>query len=450
MKKFKYFDLPLYKRVLTVALPIMIQNFITALANLVDNLMVGGLGDEAIAGLGVANSIFFVLLVVLFGVSETFGIYIAQFHGAKKYEMRNKVLSLGVLMTVGLAIVGVSVVLTFKQDLFLLYMDESAPIALGIEYMSIVAFAYLFIAFNISIGVAFRSIGQTRVVMKAGIIAIIINTILNFLLIYGIWFFPELGVKGAAIATLTSKIIEFLILLTILNNNNEGLKYKMFAFLQLKSSLVYAIIKKAIPLSLNEVGWAGGMAIMMALYGAHSYQDLVAVNIAYTVGQLFFVSMDGIGFGIAIVIGHQLGSGDHDNVLTTAYKIYFLGFFLGLIIMILFSCVAFIIPELYNIDQEVKQKATYVMIVMACFFPLFLLNTAFFFTLRTGGDTISILLFDGGIMYLLVIPLAFYIAYYTQLPIYTRYAILQLPEILKVGIGFYLVKRGKWIKNLAI
>ncbi|MGL5020643.1 MAG: MATE family efflux transporter [Mycoplasmatales bacterium] len=444
----KMIDVKFYKVILLIAIPVMTQNFITSLAQIVDNLMVSALGEGAIAAVGAANSIFFVVMLLMFGISESIGIYIAQFMGAKEYEKQKHAFIIGLIATFIVIFIAFIVINVFKDPIIGFYIKDPSVAALCKEYLSVASLSYIFMGINVLIGASFRSIGKPKYAMYCGIVAILINTLLNYMFLNGVWFFPEFGLTGLGIATVIARIVELILLLIIMFNIHVPFMPKFGDFFRIKKTLVKSIFKKGLPLTINEFLWGLGTSTLMALYGISATQDLVAVNIAYTVGNLFMVTMGGFAVAISVIVGQRLGAKKLYGAKYIVTKIYILSFLVGIFITVIFWIIAPIFASIYNISPETEYLTIQVMRIMALAFPLYIITASFFFTLRSGGDTLSVLILDMGAMYILTIPLAYYLATFTDLPVVYRFAIIQCVDIIKFIVGIYLISKGHWIRKL--
>jgi putative MATE family efflux protein len=444
----KMIDFKFYKLILVIAIPVMTQNFITSFAQVIDNLMVSSLGEQAIGAVGAANSIFFVVMLLMFGVSESIGIFIAQYVGAKEDDKQKQVFVIGFVSIMFVVTIATIIINTFSSQIIGFYTDDPVVQELCASYLQIATISYYFIAINVLIGAGFRSIGKPKYAMYCGVSAIFINTFLNYMFLNGILFFPQLGIEGLAIATVISRIVEFILLMFIMYKIHVPFFPTKKTFGQIKKSLIIQVYKKGIPLTINEFMWGLGMALLLGFYGANSTQDLVAVNIAYTIGNLFFVLMGGFAVAISVVVGQRLGAGKLYGAKYIAIKIYIFAVIVGFITTFVFILVAPLFTSIYNISQETADLAISIMRIMAIFFPVYIVTASFFFTLRSGGDTLSVLILDMGSMVLLTIPLAYYLANYTELSVVIRYGIIQCIDLIKFLLGAYLISKGNWIRKL--
>ncbi len=436
------------KVVLTVALPVMIQQFITAFANLIDNIMVGTNGKDAINAVGASGSIFFVIMLVGYGVSNGAGIFIAQEYGSKKFKEMKYTFLISIISAIIMGVLSLLLVSNFKEVLINFFTREESQHILAYEYLRVAVFTYPIILVSMSIAGAYRSCGSTVEPMIAGVIAIVINTGLNYLLINGNLGAPKLGVQGAAIATLAARSIELLILIVIMEKKHMPFRPLFKDIFKIPLSLVKKIAKTAAPLTLNEFLWGLGMTTLIALYGIKSADNLTAVQMAYTTSNLLFVIMSGFATAGSVLVGHALGAWELEKAKSHSIKLIKLALITGFIITILAIILSFITPELYSVSEEIKNNSANILRVMSVYFPVFVVTGTAFFVLRAGGDSKGVLIVDGVFMWLIAIPISFVVNNCLPFGIVLSYLIVQSTEILKLTAILIRYKKGRWLKKL--
>lgn len=436
------------KGVFILAAPVMLQQLISAFASLVDNLMVGSLGKDAIVSVGASNQVFFVVLLLGFGIGEGASIFIAQQFGSKKFHEMHYTFLIGLIFGGLVGILGAIGVFYFQDLLISQFTNEPQQITLASEYISIAVFSYPLILINIVIGSAYRSCGNTVVPMIAGVTAIISNTILNLILIFGLFGAPAMGVAGAATATVISRVLELLFLSIFMQVRHMPFVPKLRDVFTIPFALVKTVILKSLPLIGNEFLWGLGTTTLMAFYGTRSSSDYASIQIAYTTANLLFVVMSGFAVAVSILIGQELGKSELDKARYHSKLLIQLSILTGLCVSIIAVALSFITPHFYDVSNEIQQLSANILRVMAIFFPLYILSTTFFFIMRAGGDVLGVILMDALYMWIIVIPVAFLVINYTAIPIVFAYMIVQSTEIFKCLIGLYRYKTGKWVKNL--
>lgn len=445
----QYFDKVFFKSALSIALPIIVLQLVTSLAQLIDNIMVGTINGQAIAGVGAANSILLVVMSSTFGICGGASIFIAQQYGANDPKKMGNSLAISISIIVGLAVVALTFINVFDQRLLSIYIHGSDPSSVaatqyGMEYLNIMVWGYWLLMFNAVIGSLFRAIGKTKVPMKAGIVAVVSNTILNFLLI------PKFGVQGAAFATVTSRVIEFVILYYCLKYKQTVMTFNIECFKTVKIAQFKQMIAKMIPLATNEFLWGLGTSTIMALYGSRSIIDLASAQITYTIGNILFIGFSGFGVATSVLIGQKLGNNEFDLAVENSKKLLTLGLTVGLIFTVFAQLLAFAIPILYgNVEPVIQVQAENLLRIIGLIYPVSVITVSLFFILRAGGDTLGVLIMDSGTMWCLVIPVGFLLVKYTSIPLYGIFISVQSFEIVKMLFGFYRYRSYNWVKNIA-
>ncbi len=441
-------------RVFIVALPMIIQNVVTSFAQLVDNLMVGSLGEAAIAGVGASNMIFSVVMYVGFGISEGCSIFAAQQYGAKQYDNLKK--TFVIAMYFGLVLCFSAMLFVgFNTDFFIgLFIHGDGAVTtqamqLGIEYTSIALFSYFFVVINIAIGSLFRATGYAKYPVVASIIAIILNTFLNYIFIFGNLSAPALGVSGAAIATVISRTIEFLILIFLIHTTNPPFKTKLIDFFTVPLNLIKQVGIKAVPLTLNEFGWGFGRAMIMALYGARSAEEFAAMQMANTVANILFAAMGGFSVAVSVIVGQELGRGNLEVAKNSAKNLVYLSAFVGLIMTMISIVLVKLMPLFYSsVSDQTMLLAQQFLFVIGVFFIVYMILVTIFFILRCGGDTMGVLIMDSIFMWIIIVPVTYLLVIYTPLSILTIYVVMQLFELLKLLLATKVYRRYKWLHKI--
>lgn len=450
-------DKAFYKMVLAVAVPIMVQNGISNFVGLLDNIMVGQTGTEQMSGVAIVNQLFFVYYLCIFGGLAGAGIFTAQYFGTKDYEgikttFRFK-LWMGFIITLG----AVAIFSFWGRDLIYTYLqgsNDGGDIELALEagesYMRLMLIGFLpFMFLQVYAGIL-RECGETVIPMKAGIIAVLVNLLFNYILIYGHFGFPAMGVNGAAIATVISRFVEIGIVIVWTTMHREKCSYLdgVFSTLKVPMSLAVKYFITSIPLLLNETLWSTGFAFLTQCYSTRGMNVVAGYNIAGTINNLFNVVFFAMGDAIAIIVGQLLGAGEMEKARDTDNKIIAFGVFLGALSGLMAAAVSGIFPLIYKTNPEARHIATAFILVQALFTPqmAFLHNS--YFTLRSGGRTMITFIFDSVFMWCISVPAAYMISRYTDVNAILMYAYVQALEISKVVVGFILVKRGTWMKNL--
>ena len=437
-------DKQFYKMILMVALPIMIQNGITNFVGLLDNVMVGQLGTEQMSGVAIVNQLMMVFNICIFGAVSGASIFSAQFYGQGNHEgvrnaFRFKVVSCGIIAVLGLVIFG-----TNGTNLIHLFLNDGSVAEIAATHEA--GMAYLFvmmigmIPFTVSQVYAstLRETGETIVPMTAGIIAVFVNLMFNWMLIFGIkGVIPSYGVKGAAIATLIARVVEMIVVVawTHVHAEKNIFIQGVYRHFRIPTELMKQIIVKGTPLLINEAMWSGGMAVL-------------AINISTTVSNLFNVVFIALGSSISIVVGQQLGSGELERAVDTDRKMIFFTVASCFVVGSLMLLIAPAFPNIYNTTDTVKGFATDLIRIASVFMPLYAFYHASYFTLRSGGKTVITFLFDSCYLWVINIPVAFLLSRFTEMPLIPVYLTCQCVETMKAVVGYILLKKRVWVNNI--
>ena len=453
----KYFgDKAFYLMVLAVAFPIMIQNGITNFVGLLDNLMVGQLGTEAMSGVAIVNQFQMVYGICIFGVVSGASIFGTQFFGKGEHENLRSTFQFKMIVSIFVAIIWMLVFTIGGKELVNLYLsdDGQSDIVLTYKcahnYLMIMLIGMIPFAISQVYASTLRETGQTIVPMIGSSAAVVTNCFLNYLLIFGNFGAPKLGVAGAAIATVTSRYIEFFIVViwTHLNSAKEKFIIGAYTRCTITKNLIFQILKTGTPLFLNETLWSVGQAAIVQCYSTRGLNAVAALNISTTVANLFNVVFISLGNSVGIIVGQLLGADKKEKAVDTDRKLIVFSLLSGIVIGAIMFVLAPFIPEIYNTNNTVKVLATHILKVGAVFMPVYAFYHAAYFTLRTGGKTVITFLFDSCYLLLVNLSLAFLLTSYTKIPVVEIYIIVQLAESLKCIVGYILLKKRVWVNNL--
>lgn len=460
MKNFrqKYFgDAAFYKMVFVIAIPIMIQNGITNFVNMLDNIMIGQIGTEAMSGVSIVNQILFVYNLCLFGAVSGAGIFTAQYYGQKNTDGIRHTVRFKLWAVIIITILTVLLCTFSGQSLINIYLTGEgsaasiqATMTSGREYMLFMLAGLPFFMITQVYGSTLRECGQTILPMKAGVAAICINLVFNYLLIYGKFGFPMLGVKGAAIATVLSRVIEAAIIVVSVHRNTAKNPFVigLYRSIAIPRDVIRRIAIKGTPLLLNETLWSAGMATLAGCYSLKGLHVVAALNISNTISNLFHISFIAMGDAVAIIVGQILGTGDMKKAKETDTRIIVFAVLLCSLVAVFMFGIAPVFPEFYKTTEEVKQLAVKLIMISALFVPQHALLNTSYFTLRAGGKTLIAFFFDSVFIWCVSVVLAFSLAKCTPLSILWIYFFVQLADGVKAVIGVILVKKGVWLHNI--
>ncbi len=446
-----------YKMVLLIAVPIMIQNGITNFVSLLDNIMIGQVGTEQMSGVAIVNQLFFVYNLCIFGGVSGAGIFTAQFFGQGSDEGVRQTMRFKLWMTAFITILASAVLLAYGTVLIRSYLkgdgtpeDAAATLMYGRQYLVIMLTGLPAFAAVQMYSSTLRECGQTLLPMKAGIVAVFVNLTFNYLLIYGKFGMPALGVQGAAIATVISRYVEMLIVVVQVHRNTGQYSFAkgLYRTLRVPGELTAKIIKKGCPLLLNETLWAAGMAMLTQCYSVRGLNVVAGLNVSNTINNVFNIVFIALGDSVAIIVGQLLGAGKMEEARDTDNKMIAFSVACCTCVAAVMFVLAPLFPRLYHINSEARQLAQYFIMATAFFMPQNAFLHASYFTLRSGGKTIITFLFDSVFIWCVSVVIAFLLSRFTALPVIAVYVMVQLGDMIKCVIGFVLVKKGVWLQNI--
>lgn len=450
-------DRTFYKNVASIVVPVIIQNAITNFVSLLDNVMVGQVGTLQMSGVAIANQLFFVFYLCVFGGISGAGIFTAQYAGANddegiRYTFRFKILTVAVLLALALTIF-----LGWGGNLVSLYLtDTSDPQAVAdtlgysLEYIHIILWGLLPYAVSCCYSGTLRETGETMLPMFASLAAVFTNLCGNYILIYGHLGLPALGVRGAAIATVASRFVELFILVFVTHRHKLRFRFIEGAWrsMAIPKNLARAILRRGSPLIVNECLWSIGQAMLTQLYSVRGLSVVASFNISNTVADLFNVVFLSLGSATAIMIGQALGANEIDRAKREVWHLSSLSVACCLVMGGLLAAVSPFIPHIYNTTEEVRSLASVLLRISAVFMPFNAFTNVMYFTMRSGGKTVLTFLFDSGSTWCLCIPMAAALVYWTSVPVTVVYAAVLSTYILKGIIGMILIRKGVWIHNI--
>lgn len=446
-----------FGRALAIALPMMIQNGITNAVGLVDNVMVGSLGTEAITAVSIVGQLIFVFNLGIFGGLSGPGIYGAQYYGQKNLEGFRRTVRMKHYIGLAILIAGFAAFLFGGEFLIDLYLkgeskdiDPKLTMEIAKQYMSIMLWGLPpFVITQVFAG-SLRETGSAVKPMIAGVVSVVVDIVGNWLLIYGNLGFPQMGARGAALATVIARFAEFAVLVVLMltgKKKHEFLKglYKTFL---IPRSIAGKLVKKSLPIFLNELLWAAAIAFLTQIY-SHKGIDIVAgLNISNALCNLLNVVFVALGNAVGIIVGQTLGASAYQRAKKEAFALMWFTGGVSAIMTLILIAISGVFPNAYDTSAEVRQYATEFIVVTALFFPVQGFLNALYFTLRSGGKTLVTFLFDSVFSWTVGVPTAAILCTFTDLPILAVYTVVQAADLIKVAIGCILINKGVWISNI--
>ena len=446
-----------YRKVFVITLPIMIQQVITNFVNLIDNMMVGKLGAEALNGVAAVNQLMFVFNLCIFGGVSGAGIFTAQYHGKKDTKGVRDTFRAKILIVAAVSLICFFAFVLFDTPLISMFLnggeadiDPVLTLSYAREYMLIMLLQIPLFALTQAYAGTLRETGNTILPMIAGVVAVVTNGVLDYCLIFGKLGLPEMGVKGAGVATVIARFAECLLIvvLTHVKSNKNPFVKGLYRSMKIPMPLVRDIVKKGSPLMANEILWAVGTTFLIQCYSVRGQEVFSAQNISSTLSNLFFCAFIAFGNAISIIVGQLLGAGELERAKDEDRKLIFTAVTLCAVVGLVMASLSGVIPEIYNVPELAKVYARQFLIISSLLMPFNAFVHTAYFTLRSGGKTFVTFLFDSVYVWTVCVPVAFILARFTSIPAVPLFAIVQGLEIIKCVVGFILVKRGTWINNL--
>ena len=450
-------DKAFYKSVLTLLIPIIIQQFITSFVSLLDNVMVGSLGTEAISAASIANQVMMVFNLAVFGGMSGASIFGAQFFGKGDMDGMRHTFRFKLFFGAGISAAAILVYLLFGEgfiDSFLKGESNGGDLALtlksGCSYLYIMLWGLPPFALVQIYAGTLRESGETRAPMFAGICAILTNLAGNWILIFGNLGAPKLGVEGAAIATVISRYVELAIVAVYTHRHSEKYVFIAGAYksLYVPGKLVKRISRTAAPLLVNEILWSLGMTFINQFYSSRGLNAVAALNINGTAFNLFCVIMFAMGSAVSIMVGQRLGAGKIEEARDVDRKLIFLTEVIHVIIGAAVILAAPLIPRLYNVSEEVRDLTRQLLIIVGLSLPIHSFAHVAYFTIRSGGRTVITFFFDAFYTWAVTVVLAFCLTRFTDWPIVQIYFCVMFIDIFKVLVGALMIRSGFWSRNV--
>ena len=434
-----------------IAVPVAINNLLMSSVSFIDTLMIGQLGATAISAVGIGNQVFFLFTLMMFGICSAASIFISQFRGKKDPASIKKTVVTGLALSSLSSLFFIVISLLFPEKVMALFTTDQEVITAGVEYLVIVAVSYLFSSVTFSYGMMLRSIEKAKVPLLASAVSNLVNIILNYALIFGIWIFPEMGIRGAAVATAIARFAESAILVTTVYRSNKEIAVNRDDIKLVTSAFIMRYIKLALPVILNEVLWALGMTMYKVVYGRIGTNALAAVSINETIVQLMMVLFMGSANACVVVIGKSIGEGDLEKTKKYARDFHIIGAIAGGVTALLSLNIIFIIPLLFKVPDEVMEWTAKLILINALYFPFKIFNIHNIVgVFRGGGDTKTAFFIEILSVWAIGVPMAFITGFYFRLPVYIVFLCVNFEEAFKSIISVKRLVSGKWIHDVTV
>lgn len=445
-----YNDREYFSQMFNLALPIIAQQLMFSLLNMVGVVFVGQKGETAVAAVGLAGQVSFLLNLVHFGIISGSAMFTAQFWGKRDIPNLRRVLGMSLALAMTAALIFL-LIAQFAPEAFLrIYSKDLAVIELGIGYMRIFSWSFLITAITSSFAMVMRSTGDVRTPTLIGSLALLLNTLLSWLLIFGKFGFPELSVNGAAVATLIARAVELAALLIVVYKNRLPVAASLRELTDLDLAFMGKVLRPMLPVILNELFWSLGITTYAAIYGRMGTESFAAVNIVSTIEQVAFVIFIGISNATSVLVGNRIGAGKEEEAYHYAGRSLGLGAAGGIAMGILLQLMKAPILSLFKVSPDVIVNASLILNVTSLFLWVRINNmTTVVGILRAGGDTKFSLFLDGIIIWIVGVPLTALGAFVFHLPVYWVAVCVMSEEVTKWILGIRRYWSRKWINNLA-
>jgi len=463
MKRLKIIlkDKEFLKKTFALTIPIVLQNLLNNLVNLVDTLMIGKLGETSIAAVGLANKYFFIFALLTFGISSGSGILASQYWGKGELLNIKRVLRIAILIGVGGSLLFVIPGFFFPEFVMRIFTPLAGTIQEGRKYLVIIVFSYPLVAISVAFVSVLRSMNYVKLPVIITGISIMVNVFFNYCLIFGNFGFPRMGVAGAALATVIARIVECAALLILVYSHKTGdgklgdfihqkyNKHKETGEPFLNKLFLTKYIRTASPVIANEFMWGFGVTMYSLVYGRVGDAATAAITITNTVEQVALVLFFGICNASAVLLGNELGSNELDKAEEHAKNYIVMMFLLSIVGAIIVLMARIPVASIFDVSDEVFEYVILCITVFALYMPVRMLNSLFIVAiLRSGGDTKASLFLDVTSVYLVGIPMAVLGGLVFKLPIYIVYAMIMIEEVYKLIFSYIRYRQKKWLKNI--
>ena len=442
-------DKRFYRLLFSIALLIAVQNLITFMVSMVDTLMVGALGEIQLSAVSIANNLFFVLTILMFGLAGGSNIMISQYWGKGNVKTIHKILA--IMYRVCLLITGIFIFIAlFLPKYFMgIFTTDKAVIDFGASYLRIVSIGYLFYSITNCTIMMLRSVKTVSISIIVYTASLVVNSILNWIFIFGNLGAPELGIRGAAIATVCARITEFSIVLVFMFIYERKIGLKIEHLLKLDKEILKDYVGLCTPVLCNELLWAIGASMISVIVGRMGTEVVAANSINGVAHQFVTVFIFGMSNATAVIIGNTIGEGKKEKAKEYAYSIGIFSVVMGCISGLMILLIKPFVVDFYNVSYSTKLIAMEIMTVTSGIIVFQSLASNFMMgVLRGGGDAKFVLINDLIFMWLVAIPGGFFVAFVLELPVALVFLVIKCDEILKSLTSVYRVISGKWVNDV--
>lgn len=438
-----------FSKLLKLALPMMIHQLLINSVSFVDTIMIGRLGAESVAAVGLANQMFFLISLLTFGLGSGASVLMSQFLGANKINSFKRSFILAIISSFAFSLLFFLSSFFFPTQIMSFFAEDKEVISLGVQYLKIVSFSYFFSTVGYIYATAFRTIHNTKLPLFVATFALSINTVGNYLLIFGIGPFPELGVEGAAISTAFSRLLEFSLLIGMsYRKKNKMLRITKHLNINFTKPFVKKFFFASSPIVLNELTWALGMVAYKYAFSKMGTSSIAAVQVTESITGLFFVVSMGLSAASSIMIGNKIGEKEYELAQLFAKRFVVIAFSFGFLMSIFLAISAPLLTSFFGLEKSISNLIIQSLYAFSLILPIkFLANVVIVGIIRGGGSTAFILIAETICVWLIGVPAVFISVFLLKLPLPTIYLITGIEEITKTLIGIFKIKSKTWIKD---
>lgn len=446
-----------YKKTLGIMVPIMVQSLITNFVNLLDNIMCGQVGTEQFSGVAIANQLVFIYNLAIFGALSGIGIFTAQYFGKQDQEGARYTIRAKIEISALIFLIFLAVCLTLGPQILGLYMqagDQASKVAATLSasrsYLNILLAGLFPFAMSQVYATTLKESGKPVLPMAAGISAMLVNLVGNYILIFGHFGAPAMGVAGAAVATVISRYVEMAVVMigTHVHADENPFACGLYRSPYIPASLIRQMVRKGTPLLINEILWSIALSAIAQSYSTRGLDAVAAQNITSTVYNLFSQVYFSTGVAISIIVGQLLGAGKLEEAKETDTKLIVFGLLISSAVALIGFLLSPLFPDIYKTPEAVRSLAASMLRVICLCMPLACFVHCCYFTLRSGGKTIITFIFDSLFCMAVSFPVSFILSRYTDISMLGLFTTIQLLDLIKAVIGFIMVKKGIWIHNI--
>ena len=440
-----------WKKVLIIGFPVAIQNLINTTVNMVDTFMIGSLGDEYVSAVGLANKVFFVMNLLIFGIVSGCSVLLSQYFGKKDEKNLNKTFGFMMMLSIIGSLLFFIAAILIPRQLMMIFTKSDKLIDIGASYLKIVSISYVFTAFSMATGMLLRSINKAKAPMYFTIISVLVNVFFNYLFIFGSFGAPRLLANGAAIGTIIARIVEFTLILLYVIFGKLNVKLNFKDIISIDTYTIKNNLKFALPVIINELGWGLGTTMYSVIYGHMSDDVVAAMTISTALEDLVYALLFGVSTACAVIVGNQLGANDLEGAQKTAKKLLIAG--IGLSAVLAVILIALINPYimLYKANDNAIADIKKVCIAYAFIMPARTFNLIMIVgILRSGGDTLFSMIMELASLWGVGLYLGTIGAFVFKLDVLYVYLLFESEQFVKVIIGFIRYRQKKWVRNIAV